>query len=89
MGFFAKVIDNIKFDNFVDDASYKELSNAYEKERKEWVKNGFNRDGTKTEKMKKLDNAISERVAKEWKKDPRRNKNYNFHWTDASRWDKD
>ena len=28
-------------------------------------------------------------VAEEWENDPRRNKDPNFRWTDANRWDKD
>lgn len=89
MGLFDKIIDNIKFDNFVNSATHEELSEAYEKERQGWVKNGFNGEGSKTDKMKKLDNAISKKVAEEWENDPRRNKNPNFRWTDANRWDKD
>lgn len=39
--------------------------------------------------MKRLNFEINKRVAEEWKNDPRRNKNPNFRWTDANRWDKD
>ena len=36
-----------------------------------------------------LNKEISKRVAEEWENDPRRNKDPNFRWTDANRWDKD
>ena len=43
----------------------------------------------KTPKMNRLNKEISKRVAEEWENDPRRNKDPNFRWTDANRWDKD
>ena len=39
--------------------------------------------------MNRLNSEIRKRVAKEWENDPCRNKDPNFRWTDANRWDKD
>jgi hypothetical protein len=39
--------------------------------------------------MNRLNEEINKRVAEEWGNDPRRNKDPNFRWTDANRWDKD
>ena len=85
MGLFRDLFKS-GFDKWVEKASHDELSEAYEKERKDWFKKGA---GEKTEKMKRLDKEISKRAAEEWKKDPKRNKDPNFRWTDANRWDKD
>lgn len=40
-------------------------------------------------RMKKLDSESNRRFKKEWKKDPRRNTDPDYRWTDANRWDKD
>lgn len=78
-----------EFEKWVEGASHEELSDAYEAERQDWIKNGFN-DGTgeKTPKINRLNIEISKRVAEEWGNDPRRNKDLNFRWTDANRCDK-
>lgn len=66
------------------------LSNAYEDERQKWIKGGYNKGtGEKSAKMKRLDKKLSKISAREWKKNPNRNKDPNFRWTDANRWDKD
>ena len=77
MGFFWNLFKS-EFEKWVEGASHEELSEAYEEERQDWIKNGFN-GGT----------GESKRVAEEWENDPRRNKDPNFRWTDANRWDKD
>lgn len=79
-----------KFRKWVEGASREELSEAHEKARQEWIKNGFNHGtGEKTAKMKMLDNEITKRTAEEWENNPRRNRDLSFRWTDANRWDKD
>lgn len=78
------------FENWVNNASHEELSNAYEFERQEWIKNGYNNGtGEKTKKMNRLNDEINKRVAEEWENNPHRNRDPNFRWTDANRWDKD
>ena len=81
-------------DNGIDDwlkhASDDELSDGYESRRQQWIKDGFNNGtGEKTLEMKKIDAEISRRSAEKWAKDPHRNTDPNFRWTDANRWDKD
>lgn len=89
MGLFGNLFKS-GFEKWAEEASHEELSDAYEAERQDWIKNEFNNGtGEKTAKMKRLDAEISKRVAKEWENDPRRNKDPNFRWTDANRWDKD
>lgn len=73
-------------DAWMATASKKELKDAYEADRLEWLKAG---GGDKTERMERLNNEINKRVAEEWENDPRRSKDLNFRWTDANRWDKD
>ena len=78
------------FEQWVESASHEELSDAYEAERQQWMKTGYNNGtGERNEKMKRLNDEINKRVAKEWENDPRRSRDPNFHWTDANRWDKD
>ena len=78
------------FEEWVEEASKEELSDAYEEERQQWIKNGYCRGtGEHTPKMKRLNREISKRAAEEWEKAPRRNTDPNFRWTDANRWDKD
>lgn len=89
MGFFGNLFKS-GFEKWVEGASHEELSDAYEAERQDWIKHGFNGGtGEKTPKMKRLDKKISKRVAEAWENDPRRNKDPNLRWTDANRWDKD
>lgn len=79
-----------EFENWVNNASHDELSDAYEFERQEWIKNGFNNGtGEKTPRMNRLNDEISKRVAEEWENNPNRNRDPNYRWTDANRWDKD
>ena len=54
-----------------------------------WVKDGFGGNGERTPEMKRIDREMSRRTAEKWEKDPRRNPDPNFRWTDANRWDKD
>ena len=89
MGFFDKLFRS-SFENWVNSASHEELSDAYEKERQQWIKDGYcGGTGEKTAKMKRLDKEISKRVAEEWEHNPHRNTDPNFRWTDSNRWDKD
>lgn len=77
-------------EKWMEGASHDELSDAYEAERQQWIKDGYNNGtGEKTNKMNRISEEISKRVEKEWENDPRRNKDPNFRWTDANRWDKD
>ncbi len=79
-----------EFENWVNNASHDELSEAYEFERQEWIKNGYNNGtGEKTPRMNRLNDEISKRVAEEWENNPNRNRDPNYRWTDANRWDKD
>ncbi|RHV56169.1 hypothetical protein [Roseburia sp. OM04-10AA] len=74
MGFFGNLFKS-EFEKWVEGASHEELSEAYEEERQDWIKNGFNGGtGEKTPKMNRLNKEISKRVAEEWENDPRRNK---------------
>ena len=78
------------FEKWVENASHEELSDAYEDERQQWIKDGFNGGtGEKTAKMKRIDREIGKRVEEEWENDPRRNRDPNYRWTDANRWDRD
>lgn len=89
MGWFGKLFKS-EFEKWVEGASYEELSDAYEVERQDWIKHGFNGGtGEKTFKMNRLNEEISKRVAEKWENDPRRNNDPNFRWTDANRCDKD
>lgn len=79
-----------EFENWINNASHDELSDAYEFERQEWIKNGYNNGtGEKTQKMNRLNDEINKRVAEEWENNPHRNRDPNFRWTDANRWDND
>ena len=89
MGFWENLFKS-DFEKWAESASEEELSAAYEIGRKKWMREGFNGGtGEKTFKMKKLNEEINKRVAKRWEKDPRRNTDPNYRWTDANRWDKD
>ena len=41
MGWFGKLFKS-EFEKWVEGASYEELSDAYEVERQDWIKHGFN-----------------------------------------------
>lgn len=88
MGVFSSLLKN-SFDNWLENASDSELSDGYEERRQAWVKSGFGGDGEPTREMKSINNEMSRRSAEKWKKDPKRNRDPNFRWTDANRWDKD
>ena len=89
MGLFGNLFKS-SFEKWVEGASREELSDAYEEERQQLIKDGFNGGtGEKTPKMKRLNDEINKRVAEEWENDPRRNTDPNYRWTDANRWDKD
>ena len=89
MGLFGDLFKS-GFEKWVENASHEELSEAYEDERQQWIKSGYDGGtGERTVKMKRLNEEINKRVAEEWENDPRRNKDPNYRWTDANRWDKD
>lgn len=88
MGFFSDLFKTA-FDKWLETASYEELADNYEKRRQQWMKDGFGGNGERTPEMKRIDREMSRRTAEKWEKDPRRNTDPNFRWTDANRWDKD
>lgn len=73
----------------IESGSDEDLENAYEERRLEWLANGQNGTGEKTSDMKRLDREMSRRAAEKWENDPRRNRDPNYRWTDANRWDRD
>ena len=88
MGFFSDLFKTA-FDKWLETASYEELADNYEERRQQWMKDGFGGTGERTPEMKRIDREMSRRTAEKWEKDPRRNTDPNFRWTDANRWDKD
>lgn len=82
-GFYGRIIaDNELASRFWDKSRADQL--------RERVRDGYNGGtGEKTAKMNRLNDEINKRVAKEWENAPRRNRDPNFRWTDANRWDKD
>ena len=88
MGFFSDLFKTT-FDKWLETASYEELADNYEERRQQWMKDGFGGNGERTPEMKRIDREMSRRTAEKWEKDPRRNTDPNFRWTDANRWDKD
>jgi len=88
MGFFSDLFKTA-FDKWLETASYEELADNYEERRQQWMKDGFGGNGERTPEMKRIDREMSRRTAEKWEKDPRRNTDPNFRWTDANRWDKD
>lgn len=88
MGFFSNLFKN-PIEKWIENASYDELADGYETRRKDWVKNGFGGNGEKTLEMKQIEQAMNKRAEEKWKNDPSRNRDPNFRWTDANRWDKD
>jgi len=81
--------DTDEFQTWLQNASDEELANEYEQRRQQWAKNGYGGNGEKTLEMKQIDQEMSRRAAEKWKNDPRRNRDPNFRWTDANRWDND
>ena len=88
MGFFSELLKS-SLERWVENASDEELEESYEKKRQQWMKAGFGGDGEKTSEMKRIEKEISRRSAEKCEKDPKRNTDPNFRWTDANRWDKD
>lgn len=88
MGFFSNLFKST-FENWIENASDEELADGYEERRQQWMKDDFGGNGEKTPEMKKIDSEMSRRTAEKWEKDPKRNTDPNFRWTDANRWDKD
>ena len=88
MGFLSDLFKS-SFDKWVEGASDKELSDGYESRRQTWMKTGFGGDGEPTQEMKRINKEMSRRSAEKWENDPRRNRDPNYRWTDANRWDKD
>lgn len=88
MGWFSNLFRN-EFDDLIENGSDEELSDEYERCRQEWARDGYGGNGEKTPEMKKLDREMSRRFAEKWEKDPRRNRDPNYRWTDANRWDRD
>lgn len=78
------------FEDWVQKASHSELADAYEQERLQWIKDGYNSGtGRRTKKMERLNAEINKRVEDEWENNPHRNRDPNYRWTDANRWEKD
>lgn len=87
MSLFGRKKNDIE--KWITSASDQQLADGYEKKRQQWIKDGYGGNGEKTSDMKKINDEINKRSAKKWEKDPRRNRDPNFRWTDANRWDKD
>jgi len=87
MGFLGNLFKS-SFENWLENASDEDLADGYEERRQDWMKTGFGGNGEKTPEMKRIDAEMNKRTAKKWEKDPRRNKDPNYRWTDANRWDK-
>ena len=77
------------FESWLGTASDDDLSDGYEERRQQWIKDGYNGNGEKIPEMKKIDSEMSRRANEKWEKDPRRNTDPNFRWSDANRWDTD
>lgn len=50
----------------IESGSDEDLEHAYEKRRLEWLANGQNGTGEKTDDMKRLDREMSRRAAEKW-----------------------
>ena len=77
------------FNSWLQSATDQELADGYEVRRVTWLKNGQDGTGIKTPEMQMIEREMSRRSAEKWAKDPRRNTDPNFRWTDANRWEKD
>lgn len=88
MGFFSDLFKD-SFETWLENASDEELEDGYEERRQQWAADGFGGDGEKTPEMKRIDGEMSRRTEEKWGNDPRRNKDPNFRWTDANRWEDD
>ena len=76
--------NKISFPNWLKLASKQELEEIYEKMRLEYCKTGIEQSG-----MDQIGRELEIRGAKEWFEKHPPNKDPNFRWTDANRWDKD
>ena len=88
MGLFGKKKQD-KLSEWLTTASDKQLDDAYESRRQQWLRDGQCGTGEKTPEMKRIDSEMSKRSAEKWENDPKRNRDPNYRWTDADRWDKD
>lgn len=86
MGWFSDLFKS-DFDKLIENGTDEELELDYERRRQEWLSRGQDGTGEKTPEMKRLGNEMSRRSAERWQKDPRRNSDPNYRWTDANRWD--
>ena len=86
MGWFSDLFKS-DFDKFIENGTDEELELDYERRRQEWLSRGQDGTGEKTPEMKRLDSEMSRRSAERWQKDPRRNSDPNYRWTDTNRWD--
>lgn len=87
MGLFGKKKNS--FEAWLRSATDQELTDGYKARRLEWLRNGQNGTGIKTPEMQMIDQEMSRRFAEKWAKDPLRNTDPNYRWTDANRWEKD
>lgn len=76
--------DKMSFADWLKIASKEELEEAYEK-----LRLTFCETGTKPLGMEQISRELGNRDAKEWFEKHPPNKNPNFRWTDANRWDRD
>lgn len=81
--------NNDEFQDWLQNASDDELSDGYEQRRQQWANDGYAGNGEKTPEMKQIDREIRRRAAEKWENDSQRNRDPNFRWTDANRWDRD
>ncbi len=88
MGFFSNLLKS-SFETWLENASDEELSDGYEERRQKWAASGYGGNGEKTSEMKRIDSEMSRRSAEKRENNPNRNKDPNYRWTDANRWDKD
>ena len=83
MGFFSSLFKDA-LDEWMESATDEELEEGYEERRLEWLADG---GGEKTPEMERIGDEITRRAGEKWEKDPRRNTDPNFRWTDENRWD--
>lgn len=76
-------------DKWVASATDQELTDNYNKRRKQWEENGFGGDGRKPREMRIIENEMNKRAGERQQKNPNRNTDPYFHWTDKNRWERD
>jgi len=84
MGLFKSSLDI-----FLENASDEELDAAIREKHRQWCANNFGGNGKKTPEMIQMEKEQSRRSAEKWVKNPNRNTDPNYRWTDENRWDKD